>query len=128
MEQKIIDYNPIVVIVYTKNEELTEVFRKIFRDAKVHGGKKVIAHVISNSEYWDFFANSREALLDNLDLGLEIFTWKPDEINKMLDKINNTEIKGIITYCDDSNKYQVEKIIGSLDNSLKAKILKDNCK
>ncbi|ARM75162.1 DUF5751 family protein [Acidianus manzaensis] len=127
MEQKI-DYNPIVVLVYVKNEELTEVFRKIFRDVRMQGGKKIIAHVISNSEYWDFFANSREALLDNLDLGLEIFTWKPDQINKILEKMHNTEIKGIITYCDDDNKYQMKKIMESLDNTLKAKILKDNCK
>lgn len=128
MGEKLADFRPVITLINVKDEELNEIFRKIFRDVRLVGGKKIIAHVITNSPHWNFFANSREALLDNLDLGLEIFTWKIDDVNKMLEKIKSIDIKGIITYCDEENKYQMKKIIESLDNNLKAKIIRDNCK
>lgn len=128
MGEKVVDYRPIVALLNVKDEELNDVIRKIFRDTKVMGGKKIILHVITNSPYWNFFANAREALLDNYELGLEIFTWDFNQVGKMIEKIKEADIRGIVTYCSEETKYQMRKIIDSLDNNLKAKIIKDNCK
>lgn len=128
MGEKLVDYRPIVTLISVKDEELNDTIRKIFRDIKLLKGKKIILHVITSSPYWNFFSNSREALLDNYELGLEIFTWKPEETNKMIEKIKSVDIRGIITYCSEESKYQMRRIIESLDNNLKAKIIRDNCK
>ncbi len=122
------DYRPIIALIYVKDEDLTEIFRKMFKDVRLLGGRKIVANVISNSEYWNFFANAREAILDNLDLGLEIFTWKPNETDKMLKKIQEYNYKGFITYCSDENKYNMRKILDNLPVQMKANMLKDYCK
>ncbi len=123
------DFRPIVVLFSAKNDETIELFRKVLREAKVLGGKKLIIHVIEDVNYWDFFANSREAILDNLDLGIEIYTWKTTETEKMIKKIEETNnIKGIVTFCSEDYKYMMRKIIDNLPASLKANIIRDNCK
>jgi hypothetical protein len=123
------DFRPIVVLFSAKNDETIELFRKVLREAKVLGGKKLIIHVIEDVNYWDFFANSREAILDNLDLGIEMYTWKTTETEKMIKKIEETNnIKGIVTFCSEDYKYMMRKIIDNLPASLKANIIKDNCK
>ncbi|AWR94218.1 DUF5751 family protein [Acidianus brierleyi] len=123
------DFRPIIVLFSAKNEETTELFRKVLREAKVLGGKKLIIHVIEDVNYWDFFSNSREAILDNLDLGIEIYTWKTTDTENMIKKIEEiNNPKGIVTFCSDDYKYMMRKIIDNLPTSLKANIIKDYCK
>lgn len=85
---------------------------------------------ISNISYPEFIQNARESLLDNIDLGIYIYIWKPDEIEYMLKRILEVkdDMKGLIIYCDSNNKQIIEKILPKIPNSIKANIIKDYCK
>ncbi|NON63659.1 MULTISPECIES: DUF5751 family protein [Acidianus] len=123
-----LDHKPVLVLVHVKDEELNDVFRRMFKDVRQFGSSHIIANIITESEYWKVFANSREAILDNLDLELEIYTWKNEEVDKLMEKVQTYVLKGIITYCSDENKYSMRKVIEVMPNSLKTLMLKDNCK
>lgn len=123
------DYRPVVAIFSAKLEENTDLFRLLLREVRALKGKKVIVHVLEDVEYWDFLASAREAILDNIDLGLEIYVWKTNDFDKMLKKVQEeNNIKGIITVCGEENKYALRKMLDRLSNSIKANMLKDLCK
>jgi len=104
------DLRPILVIAAIRNEELIEFMRKTFKDARTFGARKVIIHAFTNSNYWDFFRDSREAILDNIELGVEIYTWKKDEMEKMLKNIPEPEkLKGVIFHCSEEERMFLKK-------------------
>ncbi len=126
MEQ---DYRPIVAIFSAKLEENTDLFRALLREVRALKGKKVIVHVLEDVEYWDFLASAREAILDNIDLGLEVYVWKTSEYDKMFKKIQEVkDMKGVITICGEDTKYALRKVLDGMPNSIKANTLKDMCK
>lgn len=123
------DYRPVVAIFSAKLEENTDLFRLLLREVRALKGRKVIVHVLEDVEYWNFLASAREAILDNIDLGLEIYVWKTNDFDKMLKKVQEEkDIKGIITVCGEENKYALRKMLDRLSNSIKANMLKDLCK
>ncbi|EWG07858.1 MAG: hypothetical protein ASUL_02404 [Candidatus Aramenus sulfurataquae] len=123
------DYRPVVAIFSAKLEENTDLFRLLLREVRALKGRKVIVHVLEDVEYWNFLASAREAILDNIDLGLEIYVWKTNDFDKMLKKVQEEkDIKGIITVCGEENKYALRKMLDLLSNSIKANMLKDLCK
>ncbi|ACP54180.1 DUF5751 family protein [Saccharolobus islandicus] len=125
-----LENKPIVVISSTNAEEIPNFIRAMFKDCRLNGSKKLIINFISSISYPEFIQNAREALLDNIDLGAYIYIWKPEEVDQMMKKIleNRQDMKGIIIYCDDNNKYTIEKILYKVPNSIKANIIKDYCK
>ncbi|MCI2413762.1 MAG: hypothetical protein MPF33_00695 [Candidatus Aramenus sp.] len=123
------DYRPVVAIFSAKLEENTDFFRTLLREVRALKGKKIIVHVLEDVEYWDFLASTREAILDNIDLGLEIYVWRTSDLDKMLKKVQEEkDIKGVIMVCGEENKYALRKVLDSLPNSVKANMLKDLCK
>jgi hypothetical protein len=115
-------------IISSKEEELGNYLRKIFREIKVLGGKKIIVFIVSDVPYWEIIKFSREAILDNIDLGLELFVFNKNEISKLQEKIIKNEIKGILIYCSENRKYIVRKILESMPNSIISNIIRDYCK
>ncbi|BBD72414.1 hypothetical protein HS1genome_0803 [Sulfodiicoccus acidiphilus] len=123
------DLRPIVVISAVKNEELVEFVRRTFKDARTFGARKVIIHSFSGPNYWDFFRDSREAILDNIELGVEIYTWGRDEVEKMLKILPRPEeIKGIVFHCSDDEKMFIRRVQDVIPTQYKASLLKDYCR
>ncbi|BBL46693.1 MULTISPECIES: DUF5751 family protein [Metallosphaera] len=118
----------VLVLVQVREETLAEVFRKLMKDARASGFRKVIINVISPLPHWQVLASAREAILDNIDLGLEVYTWKPEDVKKMFEKASQLGVDGLMTYCDEDNKYSMSKLMSSLPDSLKISMIKDNCK
>lgn len=118
----------LLVLIYVNEETLTEVIRRVFRDARASGYRKVIVNVISDLPYWQVLANCREAILDNIELGLEIYSVKPEEVIPILERKKYYEANGLSLYCDQDHKYQLSKVANALPDSLKVNIVKDTCK
>ncbi|EHP70694.1 MAG: DUF5751 family protein [Metallosphaera yellowstonensis] len=118
----------LLVLVYVNEEELTETLRRVLRDARTSGFRKVIVNVLSQLPHWQVLANSREAILDNIELGLEIYTVNPEEVASFLERKKYYEADGLSLYCDEGHKYQLNKIIGTLPDSVKVNIVKNSCK
>ncbi|BDB98920.1 DUF5751 family protein [Saccharolobus caldissimus] len=120
----------LVVISSTSSDNISDFIKRMFTDCRLSGSKKLMINFISNISYPEFIQNARESLLDNIDLGIYIYIWKPDEIEYMLKRILEIkdDMKGLIIYCDSNNKQIIEKILPKIPNSIKANIIKDYCK
>mgnify|MGYP001772514054 CR=1 FL=1 len=116
----------ILALVATKDENLEKTFRKIFSDVRVSGSRKVIINVISDDPFHKIVDHVREAILDNIDIGYELFVWKKDEISKIVEKSDNVD--GLLLYCDPENRSIIEKVYSQLPNKAKANLIKDNCR
>ncbi|AAK42504.1 hypothetical protein SULI_00800 [Saccharolobus solfataricus] len=125
-----LENKPIIVISSTNSEEIPNFVRAMFKDCRLNGSKKLVINFVSSISYPEFVQNAREALLDNIDLGVYIYIWKPEEVDQMMRRImeNHKDMKGMIIYCDDNNKHMIEKILPKIPNSIKANIIKDYCK
>jgi hypothetical protein len=120
----------LIVISSTSSDNISDFIKRMFTDCRLSGSKKLMINFISNISYPEFIQNARESLLDNIDLGIYIYIWKPDEIEYMLKRILEIkdDMKGLIIYCDSNNKQIIEKILPKIPNSIKANIIKDYCK
>lgn len=120
----------LIVISSTSSDNISDFIKRMFTDCRLSGSKKLMINFISNISYPEFIQNARESLLDNIDLGIYIYIWKPDEIEYMLKRILEVkdDMKGLIIYCDSNNKQIIEKILPKIPNSIKANIIKDYCK
>ncbi|AWR98856.1 DUF5751 family protein [Metallosphaera hakonensis] len=130
VESKSVDLRnkSLFVLVQVREDTLTEIFRKIMKDARTLGFRKIFINVVSQLPHWQVLANAREAILDNIDLGLVVYTWRPDETKKILEKVTELGADGIMTYCDEESKFAMSKLMGNLPSSIKIGIVKDNCK
>ncbi|AOL17819.1 hypothetical protein BFU36_10470 [Sulfolobus sp. A20] len=119
-----------MIISSTSPEDIPEFIKKMFKECRLSNSKKLILHFISELSYPEFIQYARESLLDNIDLGVYIYTWKKEDTEQMLRKVIETKdsMKGLILYCDDNNKVIIEKIMQKIPNSIKANIIKDYCK
>ncbi|BBG28194.1 DUF5751 family protein [Sulfuracidifex tepidarius] len=125
-----ITYRPIIVISSTRQDKIPDLIKDVFRSSRASSGKKVYLHYINDIPFHEFTSYAREPLLDNIDLGVEIYTWKENEIEKMFKVINEefSDNVGIIFYCDEDKKSLIKKISQSLPNSFKVNLVKDMCK
>lgn len=125
-----ITYRPIIVISSTRPENIPDLIKYVFRSSRASSGKKVYLHFITDIPFQEFTSYAREPLLDNIDLGVEIFTWKEDEIEKMMKVIQEefSDNVGIIFYCDEEKRNTIKKISQSIPNSYKVNLVKDMCK
>ncbi|BCU68989.1 DUF5751 family protein [Stygiolobus caldivivus] len=118
----------VIALVAMGNENLEKTFRKLFSDARSSGSKKVIINVISDQPFHKVVDHIREAMLDNIDIGYELFLWKKDETEKVLEKTAEMQVEGVLLYCDTENRNIIEKIFSQLPNKIRANLLKDNCR
>ncbi|WP_252896737.1 DUF5751 family protein [Metallosphaera hakonensis] len=114
VESKSVDLRnkSLFVLVQVREDTLTEIFRKIMKDARTLGFRKIFINVVSQLPHWQVLANAREAILDNIDLGLVVYTWRPDETKKILEKVTELGADGIMTYCDEESKFAMSKLMG----------------
>ncbi|QKR00483.1 hypothetical protein GWK48_08955 [Metallosphaera tengchongensis] len=118
----------LLVFVGAREDTLADLFRKIMKDARTSGFRKIVIDVISDSPHWQVLASVREAILDNIDLGLEVYTWKAEEADRMLKKAEEIRPDGVMTYCDEDNKFFMSRLLSNLSEKLKINIVRDNCK
>ncbi|MEM0122359.1 MAG: DUF5751 family protein [Saccharolobus sp.] len=126
-----LDNQFVVVISSTSLDDIPAFIRKMFKDCRLSGSKKLMINFLSNKiSYPEFVQNARESILDNVDLGIYVYIWKPEEIDQMIRKVLEIQkdIKGFIVYCDNDNKQLIERLSAKIPNSIKAKIIKDYCK
>lgn len=126
-----LDNQFVVVISSTSPDDIPSFIRKMFKDCRLSGSKKLMINFLSNKiSYPEFVQNARESILDNVDLGIYVYIWKPEEIDQMIRKVleMQKDIKGFIIYCDNDNKQLIERLSAKIPNSIKAKIIKDYCK
>ncbi|MEM4082765.1 MAG: DUF5751 family protein [Saccharolobus sp.] len=126
-----LDNQFVVVISSTSPDDIPGFIRKMFKDCRLSGSKKLMINFLSNKiSYPEFVQNARESILDNVDLGIYVYIWKPEEIDQMIRKVLEIQkdIKGFIVYCDNDNKQLIERLSAKIPNSIKAKIIKDYCK
>ena len=121
-------YKNILTIISANSDTLENYFRKIFSDVRSSGSKKTTINVFTDLKYSDLVTIVREALLDNIDVGYELYLWKKDEINKFFDYIRKLDVDGLLIYCDDENRAFVTKIVDNLPNNIKSNLIKDYCK
>ena len=124
----IMPFKNILTIVSANSENLENYFRKIFADVRSSGSKKTSINVFTDLKYSDLVAIVREALLENIDIGYELYLWKKEEVKKFFDYIGKTELDGLLIYCDDENRVFVSKIIDNLPNNIKTNLIKDYCR
>lgn len=119
---------PVAAIVSVKEEELGRYFRMAYKDCKVLGSKKLYFLILTEKPFSEIVKYSREAILDNIDLGIEIILINKDNLNKIQKLILEKKIERIIIYCSDETKYTTRRIIESLPNQILAMIARDYCK
>jgi len=118
----------LLVLVAMKDENLEKTFRKIFADVRSSGGKKAYINVISEQPFHLVVEYIRGPMLDNIDIGYELFLWKRDDIAKVVEENSKKEFDGVLLYCDSENRILIEKIFSQLPSSIRANLLKDNCR
>ena len=121
-------YKNILAIVSANSDTLENYFRKIFIDVRNSGSKKTSINVFTDLKYSDLISVIREALLENIDIGYELYLWKKEEANEFLDYVKKSDIDGLLVYCDDENKAFISKIIENLPNNIKSNLIKDRCR
>jgi len=121
-------YKNILTIISANSDTLENYFRKIFSDVRSSGSKKTTINIFTDLKYSDLVTIVREALLDNIDVGYELYLWKKDEVNKFFDYIRKLDVDGLLIYCDDENRVFVTKIVDNLPNNIKSNLIKDYCK
>ncbi len=125
-----VTYRPIIVISSSSNDKIPDMIKEIFRSSRASSGKKIYLHYISDITFHDFASYAREPLLDNIDMGVEIYTWKENEMDKMVETIREefSNNAGIIFYCDEDKRGIIRKISQMIPNSYKVNLVKDMCK
>lgn len=118
----------LLVLVAMKDENLEKTFRKIFADVRSGGAKKVFINVISQQPFHKVVDYIREPMLDNIDIGYELFLWKREDIAKVVEENSKKEFDGVLLYCDNENRSLIEKLFSQLPNNTRANLLKDNCR
>lgn len=121
-------YKNILTIISVNNDNLETYFRKIFTDVRSSGSKKTTINVFSSLQYSELVTLIREALLENIDIGYELYIWKKEDLNSFLDYIKKNELDGLLVYCDDENRNFISKIVENIPNNIKSSLIKDYCK
>ncbi|BFH73557.1 hypothetical protein SJAV_15010 [Sulfurisphaera javensis] len=121
-------YKNILTIISVNNDNFESYFRKIFSDVRASGSKKTIINVFTDLQYYELVTLIREALLDNIDIGYELYLWKKDQVDYFFKNLEKQEYDGLLIYCDEENKNYISKIVESLPNSIKRNLIKDSCK
>jgi len=117
-----------VVVAAVKSEELADFLRLLFREAKVHKFRKLLVNLVSDSNYWEVIRDSREAILDNIDLGLYINTWKLNQLEDMIEFLSKiSEMGGVMIFCSKDNRQFMLRMKSRLPQSLIANLTKDYC-
>ncbi|MEM0373624.1 MAG: DUF5751 family protein [Sulfolobaceae archaeon] len=119
---------PVGAIINVKEEELGNYFRKVFKDAKILGSKKLYLFIITDKNFSEVVKYSREAILDNIELGIEIIIVNKENLNKIEKIILEKRIEKIIIYCSEEHRYLTRKLVDSLPNQILAMIARDYCK
>lgn len=120
--------NVIFYIISSKLDDLPNIIRTAFRDCVSSKSHNLVLNIITDEPYWEVIKASREAILDNIELGIDLYVWKPDEIDKMIEKMREYDIKGIINNCSKEEKFNAEKVLEKIPNDRKIFIIKDYCK
>ncbi|MFP3347066.1 MAG: DUF5751 family protein [Sulfolobaceae archaeon] len=118
----------LLVLVAMKDENLEKTLRKIFADVRSSGAKKVLINVISQQPFHKVVDYIREPMLDNIDIGYELFLWKREDMAKVVEENSKKEFDGVLLYCDNENRSLIEKLFSQLPNNTRANLLKDNCR
>ncbi|MFP3064137.1 MAG: DUF5751 family protein [Sulfolobus sp.] len=118
----------LLALISSNPENLENIFRKVFTDTRASGHKKIIINVVSNIPYHELVSYVREAILDNIDIGYELYLWNKDDTSKILNLLSKNSFDGVLLYCDDENKSTVERIFETFPNQLKASLIKDYCR
>jgi len=118
----------LLVLVAMKDENLEKTFRKILADVRLSGAKKVLINVISQQPFHKVVDYIREPMLDNIDIGYELFLWKKEDMAKVVEENSKKEFDGVLLYCDSENRGLIEKLFSQLPNNTRANLLKDNCR
>ncbi|MFP3197659.1 MAG: DUF5751 family protein [Sulfolobaceae archaeon] len=118
----------LLVLVAMKDENLEKTFRKIFADVRSSGAKKVLINVISQQPFHKVVDYIREPMLDNIDIGYELFLWKREDMAKVVEENSKKEFEGVLLYCDNENRSLIEKLFSQLPNNIRVNLLKDNCR
>ncbi|AAY80348.1 DUF5751 family protein [Sulfolobus acidocaldarius] len=127
MMANLMPYSLIASIVNVTSENLDNFFRRVLTDVRKLGSKKVVVNIITDLKFHEVVGYIREAMLDNIDIGYELHLWKRDEVNKMLDKLLEYNIDGILIYCDEETRPIMIKIYDAFPNKIKAMITKNYC-
>ncbi|MCY0859144.1 MAG: hypothetical protein OWQ54_01805 [Sulfolobaceae archaeon] len=120
--------NVIFYIITSNLNELPNIIRTAFRDCIANKSINLVLNIITDEPYHEVIKFAREALLDNIELGIELFVWKRNEIDKMIEKIKDYDIKGIINNCSKEERYNAEKVLEKLPQDRKTLLIKDYCK
>ncbi|MDT7875204.1 MAG: DUF5751 family protein [Sulfolobaceae archaeon] len=118
----------LLALISSNPENLENIFRKVFTDTRASGHKKIIINVVSNIPYHELVSYVREAILDNIDIGYELYLWNKDDTSKILNLLSKNSFDGVLLYCDNENKSTVERIFETFPNQLKASLIKDYCR
>jgi len=118
----------LLALISSNPENLENIFRKVFTDTRASGHKKIIINVVSDIPYHELVSYVREAILDNIDIGYELYLWNKDDTSKILNLLSKNSFDGVLLYCDNENKSTVERIFETFPNQLKASLIKDYCR
>jgi len=118
----------LLALISSNPENLENILRKVFTDTRASGHKKIIINVVSNIPYHELVSYVREAILDNIDIGYELYLWNKDDTSKILNLLSKNSFDGVLLYCDNENKSTVERIFETFPNQLKASLIKDYCR
>ena len=118
----------LLALISSNPENLENIFRKVFVDTRASGYKKIVINVISNIPFHELVSYIREAILDNIDIGYELYLWSKDDVGKILDLLSKNSFDGVLLYCDSENKNMIEKVFETFPNKLKAGLIKDYCR
>ncbi|BAB65486.1 DUF5751 family protein [Sulfurisphaera tokodaii] len=121
-------YKNILTLISVNNDNFENYFRKIFLDVRSSGSKKTTINVFTEIQYQELVTLIREALLENIDIGYELFLWKKNEVDIFLKNLEKSEVDGLLVYCDDENKVFMSKIVDNLPTAIKRNLIKDFCR
>jgi|GEM_PF-260004 hypothetical protein len=122
---------PIIFIASCETDNIQKAIREIIFITRKVGGKKAFINLITDQPSWVVLREAREAILENIDLSLEIRTWNYNSAEReiMIKELRKqkAEAKGLIFYCDQNKRGIIEEVKREIPSEVMMLFMRDEC-
>lgn len=117
------------VIIVGQGSRLTDTIRDIFRESRKLKARKLNINIVSEALFHEIVPDIREALLDNIEYSISLYTWRLDQVDDMVKKMLEIgDLRGVILTCvNPEDKGRLTRVRKSLGTKLISLMMGDLC-